>query len=72
MSADTSMHEMNNTTQPEKRDQNYAWVIFTACTLLVFVFVGACQNSKSLHMAPLTEAIGITRVTYSYILFAGV
>ncbi len=74
MSADTSRRDVKENIQAaetEKRDQNYAWVVFTACTLLVFVFIGACQNSKSLHMAPLTEAIGITRVTYSYILFAG-
>ncbi len=55
----------------QKRDQNYAWVIFSACTLVVFIFIGASTNAKSLHLQPVCEGVGITRVTYSYVLLAG-
>ena len=47
----------------------YAWVIFLSCVLTAFVYTGATNNSRSLYLQPVSEGIGLTRFSYSMILF---
>lgn len=44
---------------------DYKWVIIFVCFLLVFVCLGFCSGTKSLYLAPVTEALGISRSLYS-------
>lgn len=44
---------------------HYGWVIFGACTLMVFVSLGFCSSVKSLYLAPVTEDTGLSRSMFS-------
>lgn len=43
----------------------YKWVIMFICFLLIFVCLGFCSGTKTLYLAPVTEALGISRSLYS-------
>lgn len=44
---------------------DYKWIIMFICFLLIFVCLGFCSGTKSLYLAPVTEALGISRSMYS-------
>lgn len=44
---------------------SYKWVILFACFLMVFVCIGISSGTKSLYLAPITQALGISRSMYS-------
>ena len=44
---------------------NYKWVVVAACVLMVFTVLGFCSSSKSLYIKPITEALDITRGSFS-------
>lgn len=44
---------------------DYKWIIMFVCFLLIFVCLGFCSGTKSLYLAPVTEALGISRSLYS-------
>ena len=44
---------------------NYKWVILVSCFLMVFVCLGIGSGTKSLYLAPITQALGISRSMYS-------
>lgn len=49
----------------EKKHFSYKWVILFACFLMVFVCIGISSGTKSLYLAPITQALGISRSMYS-------
>ena len=48
-----------------KKTFDYKWVIMSICFLLIFVCLGFCSGTKSLYLAPVSEALGISRSLYS-------
>ena len=49
----------------QKRNFDYKWVILSTCFLMIFVALGFCSGTKSLYLAPITEALGISRSLYA-------
>ncbi len=43
----------------------YKWIIAGACFLMVFTVLGFCSSSKSIYISAITEALGISRSTFS-------
>lgn len=48
-----------------KKKIEYKWVIAAVSLLMVFTVLGFCSSAKSLYIAPVTEALGISRAAYS-------
>lgn len=48
-----------------KKRIDYKWVILLGCFLMVFVCLGISSGTKSLYLAPITQALGISRSVYS-------
>ena len=44
---------------------DYKWVIVFISGLMVFTVLGFCSSANSMYIAPITEALGITRSSYS-------
>lgn len=44
---------------------DYKWIVMFVCFLLIFICLGFCSGTKSLYLAPVTEALGISRSLYS-------
>ncbi len=47
------------------RAPNRKWAVISACFLMVFVTLGFCSSTKSLYLAAITEATGISRSLYA-------
>lgn len=47
-----------------KRD--YKWVILAVCFMMKFISVGFCSSNPGLFTVPITEALHIDRLDYSY------
>ena len=43
----------------------YKWIVAAACFLMVFTVLGFCSSSKSVYIAAITEALGISRSVFS-------
>ena len=43
----------------------YKWVIAAVSLVMVFTVLGFCSSAKSLYIAPVTQALGISRGAYS-------
>lgn len=41
------------------------WIMVALCFLMVCIVLGFCSSSKSLYIAPVTEALGISRSVFS-------
>ncbi|MBQ7363737.1 MAG: MFS transporter [Clostridia bacterium] len=44
---------------------DYKWIIITVCALMVMTVLGFCSSANSIYIRPITEALGITRASYS-------
>lgn len=44
---------------------DYKWVIVFVCCLMVFTVLGFCSSANSMYISPITEALGISRGSYS-------
>ncbi len=44
---------------------HYLWVIVSVCCLMVLTVLGFCSSSKSIYIAPVCNALGISRSTFS-------
>lgn len=49
----------------EKRKPDYSYVIISVTALMVCVVLGFCSSSKSLYLKAVTEALNISRSTFS-------
>ena len=49
----------------KKVKENYRWVIVVACFLLIFAALGICGGNKSLYLAAVPNALGVSRGAYS-------
>lgn len=49
----------------KKRKFDYSWVIVGLCFLMVFTVLGFCSSGKSLYLAAITKALGISRSAFS-------
>lgn len=49
----------------KKVKENYRWVIVAACFVLIFAALGICGGNKSLYLAAIPNALGVTRGAYS-------
>jgi len=49
-----------------KRSFDYKWVIVVLAFLMIFVSVGLCSSIRGLFIAPMTEALGISRSIFSF------
>ncbi len=49
----------------DKRKFDYKWVIVALSFLMVMICLGFCSSTKSLYIAPITEALGIKRGIFS-------
>ena len=49
---------------PSKRD--YKWVILAVCFMMEFLSLGFCSSNPGLFTVPVTSALGIDRLAYSY------
>ena len=47
------------------RKIDYKWIVAAASLIMVFTVLGFCSSAKSLYIAPVTEALGISRGVYS-------
>lgn len=47
-----------------KRD--YKWVILAVCFMMEFISLGFCSSNPGLFTVPITNALGIDRLAYSY------
>ena len=45
---------------------DYKWVILVVCFLMEFVCLGFCSSNMGLYTVPVTDALQIDRLTYSY------
>lgn len=45
---------------------NYKWVILIVCFLMEFLCLGFCSSNVGLYTVPITNALGIDRLAYSY------
>lgn len=48
-----------------KRKINYSWVIVGISALMVLTVLGFCSSAKSIYIAPICEALGISRSAFS-------
>ena len=46
---------------------NYHWIIAAVTLLMLFIYGGAANNFSSLHIIPVSDALGISRTTFSLI-----
>lgn len=46
---------------------HYHWIIAAVTLLMLFIYGGAANNFSSLHIKPVSEALGISRTTFSLI-----
>ncbi len=46
---------------------HYHWIIAAVTLLILFIYGGAANNFSSLHIIPVSEALGISRTTFSLI-----
>ncbi|MBR2615614.1 MAG: MFS transporter [Clostridia bacterium] len=46
--------------------EHYHWVIAAVTFLMLFLYGGAANNLTSLHIIPVSEALGISRSTFSF------
>ena len=46
--------------------QNYKWVILAVCFLMEFICLGFCSSNLGLYTVPITDALQIDRLAYSY------
>ena len=49
----------------KKTKIEYKWVIAGMCFLMVFTVLGFCSSSKTIYLAPITEALKIDRSAFS-------
>ena len=49
----------------ESSKNNYRWIVFGACFVMVMVTLGFMSSTKGLYLAAITEALSISRSTYS-------
>lgn len=47
------------------RKIDYKWVIVVISCLMVFTVLGFCSSANSMYISPITEALGISRASYS-------
>lgn len=45
---------------------DYKWVILVICFLMEFICLGFCSSNMGLYTVPVTSALGIDRLAYSY------
>ena len=50
----------------KKSNPNYKWVILVICFLMEFLCLGFCSSNQGLFTKPVTSALGIDRLAYSY------
>lgn len=50
----------------KKSDPNYKWVILVICFLMEFLCLGFCSSNQGLFTKPVTSALEIDRLAYSY------
>ncbi len=43
----------------------YKWVIIIICAVMVMTVLGFCSSASSIYIKPITEALGISRASYS-------
>ena len=48
-----------------KSKLNYSWVIVGISSLMVLIVLGFCSSAKSIYIAPICEALGISRSAFS-------
>ena len=49
-----------------KKKFEYKWVILITCFLMEFVCLGFCSSNVGLYTVPVTSALGIDRLAYTY------
>lgn len=52
--------------QVEKKRFDYKWVILVVCFLMEFLCLGFCSSNVGLYTVPITKALSIDRLAYSY------
>ena len=50
----------------DKSRLDYKWVILTVCFLMEFLCLGFCSSNVGLYTVPVTQALEIDRLAYSY------
>lgn len=45
---------------------DYKWVVLVICFLMEFICLGFCSSNMGLYTVPVTSALGIDRLAYSY------
>lgn len=45
---------------------DYKWVVLMVCFLMEFLCLGFCSSNVGLYTVPITDALGIDRLAYSY------
>lgn len=50
----------------KKSRLDYKWVILVVCFLMEFICLGFCSSNAGLFTVPITDALHIDRLTYSY------
>ena len=45
---------------------DYKWVVLVVCFLMEFICLGFCSSNVGLYTIPVTDALNIDRLTYSY------
>lgn len=50
----------------KKLRQDYKWVVLAVCFLMEFLCLGFCSSNVGLYTVPVTGALGIDRLAYSY------
>ena len=45
---------------------DYKWVILVVCFLMEFLCLGFCSSNVGLYTVPVTQALSIDRLAYSY------
>lgn len=51
---------------PKRLRPDYKWVILVVCFLMEFICLGFCSSNMGLFTVPVTDALHIDRLTYSY------
>ena len=49
-----------------KRQLDYKWVILAVCFFMEFLSLGFCSSNPGLYKVPITDALNIDRLSYSY------